>query len=42
VAAKFRPGETSADYQRWERAEDNSDEARSLRELMREEGRGRF
>jgi len=42
VAAKFRRGETSADYQRWERAEENSDEAGSLREMMRDQGRGRW
>jgi hypothetical protein len=42
MAAKFRRGESSADYQRWERAEENSDEAGALRELMRDEGRGRW
>jgi hypothetical protein len=35
LAAKFRRGETSPDYQRWERAQDNSTEA-----LLREEGAG--
>jgi hypothetical protein len=33
VAAKFRRGETSPDYQRWERAQDNS-----VAEVLREEG----
>jgi hypothetical protein len=35
LAGKFRQGETSPDYQRWERAQDNSTEA-----LLREEGAG--